>query len=171
MAEQERDGALSVEDVSLQRREERAILRISVHNDSDRPLHAYATARRIEYDPETRALRVELTDANRGPMPLGATFVRPKFVAVDPGGDRTIELNLPEVMHRISSESTSDSLAFEALPIHDATSVAVEVAWSDTPFYPDVREAHGRSPLEQMKGWQKGAARGEVRLERRDEGA
>jgi hypothetical protein len=158
------EDLLAVEDVALQRRDERAILRIAVRNDSDRTLHAYATARQIEYDPESRALRVELSDENREQLPLGAIFVRPKFVAVDPGGERTIELNLPDVMHTISSESTAEGLAFEALPIHEATSVTVAVAWSDTPFYPDVRETRG-GPLDQMESWRQGTARHETRIE------
>ena len=160
----EKGDRLAVEDVALRRRDERAILRIAVRNESDRTLHAYATARQIDYDPETRSLRVELSDENREQLPLGAIFVRPKFVAVDPGGERTIELNLPDTMHRISSESTAEGLAFEALPIHEATSVEVAVAWSDTPFYPDVRETR-QGPLEQMESWRQGTARHQTRLE------
>ena len=158
------EEALSIEDIALHRRDERVALRIALQNGSDRTLHAYATPRRIEYDRDTRLLEVDLTDENREPPPAGSVFVRPKFVAVDPGGDRTIELSLPEVMHRIGPESDQKSLAFEALPIHEATSVKVRLAWSDTPFYPDVREPR-KPPLEQLKGWQKGTARAKVGID------
>jgi hypothetical protein len=160
----ERADSLSVKDIGVRRGEGRVHLRIAVHNDSDRTLHAYATARRIEYDRDTRKLQVELSDENREPPPAGSVFVQPKFVAVDAEGDRTIELDLPEVLHRIGPESDQTSLAFEALPIHEATSVAVKVAWGETPFYPDVREPR-RSPLQQLNEWREGTVRGEVEIE------
>ena len=48
---------------------------------------------------------------------------------------------------------------------HEATTVNVEVAWSDKPFYRDPR-AKGQSMRQQMEAWQRGVTK--VKGERRE---
>jgi hypothetical protein len=156
---------LAVKDVRLRPAGERVAVEIPVANGADRTLHAYATARKILYDPSTKKLTLELTDEGAGPLMLGGTFVFPKFVAVDPGQERTIELDLPAVIHRMAPGADQPSPTIENLPIHEATSADVKLAWSDTPFYPEARETE-KTPLDQLQEWQTGTAQQELKVKR-----
>lgn len=159
------DETLTVADVELAEREGRLMVWIVVRNDSERTVHAYATARKINYDPGERELELELNDENPAPIGSASTRALPRFAAVEPGAEQAIELSLPPVMRKMAAEVEEGSIVFEELPVHEAERVKVNVAWSDTPFYPDVREG-GKGGPNQLRDWRKGVAGAEVRVRR-----
>lgn len=158
---------LSVQDVQARVEEDAIVVRIEMANDSDRTLHAYSQSRRLLYDDATRALRVGLTDRDADTSSDASTFVLPEFTSVDPHGSTTIELRLPRVLTRIAGANEQGAPVIERFRIDDADEVAVEVGWSDTPFYRDPRAAAAAGaahPAAQLRSWERGLATGRAPL-------
>jgi hypothetical protein len=151
---------LRIDDVRLREDHDQVVVEIAVTNLSQRTLHAHVTPRMVHYDPDTRALAVELTDENMRTDVLSTARQLPRFKAVDPGSESTLKVTLPRIMHQMASEARDGEPVIETLPIHEAQSVKVSVAWSDTPFYPDPRDRGERAPSDVVT-WQKGLAIGE----------
>jgi hypothetical protein len=139
-------------------------LTIRLRNDSNQTLHAQTNVRGIHYDAATKELRFQLTDrALIGGVPP-SWYILPKTVAIDAHSTGTVELKQSRYVTRISPASSGDLPTIEQLPAHEADSIAVEVAWSDKPFYSDPRRKT-KSMAEQVVAWERGVAKG--RLERR----
>jgi hypothetical protein len=137
------------------------IVTIELKNDSDRTLHAYADPRNIQYDPATKKLTIYLTDrATKETM--ASIFRRPRLRAVDPKATTVLTLKLPRQLTRFAkSEEKLVSPQFEKLPIYEAESVEVNVAWSDKPFYADPRPKQvKRTAREELIAWEKGVSVG-----------
>ena len=144
---------------------EHLIVNIELQNTSaTRTLHAYAHPRKIDYDPASKTLKIELTDRNANPEILSGTFLLPRLTSVDPNGTTTLTVTLPRFITRLAGTNEQGAPAFEQLPIHEAERVEVQVGWSDAPFYSDPRSARrGRKQqhiVEQLKSWESGVARG-----------
>lgn len=149
---------MRIDDVQLRDGDaERLAIEVAVTNPSQRTLHVHATPRRVQYDPATRVLAVELTDENLPTDTLSAVRPLPRFKAVDPDATTTLRIQLPRVMHRLSGDAPDGLPVIETLPIHEADEIEVRIGWSDTPFYPDPRERKAEADTDIAK-WQKGLA-------------
>jgi hypothetical protein len=150
-------NSLQVSDVGFYDDGKNLIVEIKLRNSSStRTLHAYATARNLHYDAATRTLTVLLSDRLTEDV-QGSIFVHPRFVPVDPGGETTVRLRLPRFLTRMVPGQNMPAPKLEKIPIHEATSIQVEVDWSDTPFYADPRAQ--RTPPQQLVHWTKSTAR------------
>jgi hypothetical protein len=148
-------NSLQVKDVGFHDDGNNLIAEVRLHNSSPRTLHAYATARNIQYDAATKTLKVLLSDRLTGEG--GSMFIHPRFVPVDPGGETVVNLQLPRFLTRMLPGTNLPAPKLERLPIHEATAIQIEVDWSDTPFYPDPRgQKHVR---QQLVEWVKHTAR------------
>jgi hypothetical protein len=123
-------------------------LKIRVHNPSNRTRHLYNSVRALRFDPPSKTLEVQMSDhglAEPRSLRYGdelqpTNFILPSFTSVDPRSDGELSISLPRTIMRPDvAKSTSTSLKFEQLPIHEATTVKVDLAWSDTPYYEDPR--------------------------------
>ena len=137
---------------------------VDVANPTDRSVHYIAEVLAIDYDPNTRRLRLRLSDRGRAPvMELGA--LEPTFRTVEPHGEASLALRLPRTMIRLApQDEPSPEPRFEERTIAEATEVEVEIGWSRTPYYPDVRERP--QPLE---AWEEGTARAALTVRRQDQ--
>ena len=151
---------LRIDDVRLREDEKQVVVEIAVTNPSQRTLHAHVTPRKVHYDIDTRALSIELTDENLRTDVLTTARQLPRFKAVDPGSESILKVTLPRIMHQMASEARDGEPVVETLPIHEAQSVTVSVAWSDSPFYPDPRDRAEQAESDVVT-WQKGVAIGQ----------
>ena len=137
------------------------IVTIELRNDSDRTLHAYAEQRNLQYDPAAKQLTIFLTDRQTKEL-MGSIFRRPRLRAVDPHGTTVLTLQLPRQLTRfLQTAEKQTSPQFEKLPIYEAETVEVHVAWSDRPFYTDPRPKQTqRTPREELVAWEKGVCVG-----------
>jgi len=144
------------------------VINIELTNSSDRTLHAYRDARRVLYDPATGILRVGLTDRGSDATGNASSFVLPDLTSVDPHGSTTIEVRLPRVLTQIGGVTAQGAPVIERVPIDEATEVAVDVGWSDTPFYADARPSRPEAahPAAQLRAWERGLATGRAPLTR-----
>ena len=133
---------------------------IHLRNDTNQTLHAQAVVRGIHYDPATKELRLRLTDRALVGSEPRSWYILPKLVAIDPHSTGTIELKQSRYITRISPSSSGPAPTIEQLPAHEATSIAVEVAWSDKPFYSDPRRKTKKTMPEQVVEWERGLAIG-----------
>jgi hypothetical protein len=153
------NGTMNIGQITFQDDGTHLNVSIQLLNPTTRTLHTYANVRRIQYDPATRVLNLELSDQNTSPPPFITFFRLPDFTSVDPNGQTTITLSLPRSITQLAPGENVPSPQLASLPIHEAATVQAEVGWSDTPFYPDTRDTK-RSIQEQLVAWQKGIARG-----------
>jgi hypothetical protein len=134
---------------------------VDVGNDSDRTLHYIAEVRAIDYDADTRRLRLRLSDRGRA-LVMEAGMVEPTFRSVEPGGKASLVLSLPRSIVRLAAQAQpSPEPRFEEHRIADATEVEVEIGWSRTPYYADVR-----SRAEPPSAWEEGSARAALTVRR-----
>lgn len=148
-------------------------LTIVVHNPANRTRYAYASVRALRYDRTTKVLEVQLSDNGlvelrtlRG-VPSASTFILPTIMEVEPKSDAELPLRLERTITRVDTARSTDVLRFETLPIHEATTVQVDVAWGDTPFYPDPRTPY--EMRQQLVSWSKGVATHRTRRKPRPE--
>jgi hypothetical protein len=136
------------------------VLTIELVNDSDRTMHAYQDARRVVFDDVTGVLHVGLTDRAGEDNGRSSSYVMPNFTSIDPHGMTTITVRVPRVLTRIAGASGKGGVRLERIAIDQAAEVSVEVAWSDTPFYPDPRrlEAGQAHPSAALRRWERGVA-------------
>ena len=148
--------------------DEAIVLTIELVNDTDRTLHAYREARRVQYDEASGTLRVGLTDREASANGTSGSFVLPRMASVDPHGTATIEVRLPRVITRIGGVTAQGAPLIERVPIHEAGEVLIELGWSDTPFYKDPRTAARRKahPAKQLARWERGLATGRAKMTR-----
>ena len=127
-------GGLQIEDLDLDDDGSILTVRLHVRNDGAAPLFAYATARNVKYDPQTRTLALVLGDRGVAAAPAPTHFLLPRIVTVEPGRQGEIEVKVPRVLATARAASQGPAPRIERLPAHAAAVVAVEVAWSDQPF-------------------------------------
>jgi hypothetical protein len=117
------------------------------------------------YDSATHILEVQMSDhgliepreLRNGGENNPATIILPAFTSVDPRGETEVNLILPRTIVRPSlAKSTDKLLGIETVQIHEATSVKIDVAWGETPFYLDPRRP--TKNREQLVEWSKGVA-------------
>jgi hypothetical protein len=155
---------LKITDVSLNDDAKKLGLRVSLQNPGDRTLHMYATVRAIRYDAATKTLEVQLSDRGLRDVRPNSTFLHPKFTAIDPNSETTLELTLPRTIARLKQGQRLIAPVVEELPVHEAKNIDVEIAYSGTPFYRDQRPKSGKSPRQVMTDWAEGLAKYRKRL-------
>lgn len=127
---------------------------VVLRNESDRTLHYIGDVRAIDFEPTTGHLRLRLTDRGREVVP-GGMYVMPTFRAIEPRSEAAVTLKLPRTIVRLAPTATPTSQpTFEEHTIADAAVVELEIGWSRTPYYADVRESP--QPLE---AWEDGLVR------------
>lgn len=151
-------GEIEIGEVEFHDDGEHLVVTMELRNTSDVTLHAYSSLRGMRYDEATGVLHLFLTDRNFAEK-RGTTFIRPRFTSVDPNGRASISLSLPRFLTRLAPSETKVEPKIERPAIHQATAVDVELAWSDTPFYPDPRDKK-KSMREQLVTWERGVASG-----------
>ena len=160
--------ALTISKIELTDEGSSMRLDVTVHSVSERTLHVYREARNIKYDAATKTLTVGMHDhvASDSSDSGGSLFQLPRFAAVDPLGDLVISVKLPRFITRINGATPQGAPNIEQVPIHEATSVQVELAWSDTPFYPDNRRsARDQTTAQQLSAWATGLAKAAVEIQ------
>ena len=134
---------------------------VDLGNATDRTLHYIAEVRAIDYDADTRRLRLRLSDRGRA-LVIEVATVEPTFRTVEPHSDASLVLSLPRTIVRLApQDEPSPEPRFEEHTIAEATEVEVEIGWSRTPYYPDVRERP--QPVE---AWEEGTARAALTVRR-----
>lgn len=151
-------GEIEIGEVEFHDDGEHLIVNMELRNTSNVTLHAYSSLRGMKFDEATGVLHLFLTDRNFAEK-RGGTFIRPRFTSVDPNGRASISLSLPRFITQLAASETKVEPKVERPPIHQATAVDVELAWSDTPFYPDPRDKK-KSMREQLVTWERGVATG-----------
>jgi hypothetical protein len=150
---------LQIAEAKLEDAGEHMLLTLRYVNPTDTTLHVYAVPRAIFYDPDTNELTVRMTDQGIAePLLPPPVVLPPKLVAVDPHDEREIVVKLPRFVNRIEAGEDRRKPVLIQLPAYEATTVNVEVAWSDKPFYRDPR-GKGKSMREQTETWQRGTAK------------
>lgn len=127
------------------------IVNIEVRNTSNRTLFVYATPRKMQYDPASKVLKLQLSDHDMSVEPSQGFFMLPRLTSVDPHSQTVITLKLTRYITRMVPR-------VERLEIHEAQAVEVEVSWGDKPFYADPRDK--KSISKQLLKWEKGVASG-----------
>jgi hypothetical protein len=125
---------------------------VIVHNTSKRTLHAYATQRALRYDAATRTLEVLLSDRGLRDHGPSGSFILPRFASIDPKSECAIELKLPRTLVRLQAGPTREAPDLVELPVHEAEHLAIEIAYSGTPYYRDPRPT-GAPPRARMVAW------------------
>jgi hypothetical protein len=155
------DGGLDAQLRSVRELDGSLEVVVDVGNDTDRSLHYIAEVRAIDYDPDTRRLRLRLSDRGRQ-LVIEAAMVEPTFRTVEPHGAASLILSLPPTIVRFAPQAEpSPEPRFEEHRIADATEVEVEIGWSRTPYYADVR-ARAEPPA----AWEEGTARAALTVRR-----
>jgi len=157
---------LQITDAALQDDSKHLALRLSIQNPSDRTLHACATVRALRYDSATHTLEVQLSDRGLRDRTTGSMFIHPKFTAVDPNSETTLELSLPRKIARFKPGAKQIAPIVEELPAYEAKNIDVEIAYSGTPFYSDPRPRTGKSARQVMVDWAEGFAKFKKHLPR-----
>jgi hypothetical protein len=117
-----------------------------------------AEMRGMRYDAATRTLTVLLSDEGFVPSP-GAMWRLPRLRSIEPGGQMTLELRLPDKLTRLVPAPPGQTApGIETVDLPTAVdNVDVEIAWGRQPLYPDVREVPREEPP--LKHWQAGVVR------------
>jgi hypothetical protein len=124
-------------------------LSLEVRNPERGQIFVCTSIGALRYDTGSRSLEIDLSP--RG-MPLSAPASRqilPRIVAVGPGRKARIAATIPRVLATTAPGSGQVFARVDRQPAHEATSVAVSVAWSDHPF-----TTHSGDPA----AWAKGVA-------------
>src|SRR5262249_2394348 len=106
---------------------------------TDHPLSVCASVGALQYDPGVRALEVRLAPQAPGAEPPNSTYILPTIVTVPAHRRAHLDANLPRVLTRVGGAPGGVSPVIERLPIHEATSVTIAVAWSDARWGGDAR--------------------------------
>jgi hypothetical protein len=138
---------------------------VDVSNDSDRSLHYIAEVLAIDYDSDSRRLRLRLSERRRAPV-MEVGIVEPTFRIVEPHGAASLVLKLPRrIVQLAPQDEPSAEPRFQERTIAEATEVEVEIGWSRTPYYPDVRER-----AESLRAWEEATARATLTVRPQDRG-
>ena len=143
-----------VEAISAASDERGLVVRLLLHNDADRTRYAYARPRRIGYDAASGTLRLTLHDGDVDPR-IDAHLRRPPVVELAANASTEVTVRVPAVLRRLRTraETGGGQAQVEIIRTGQARTVAVEVGFADTPFYPRV----GDVPMgAQLREWTAG---------------
>ena len=129
---------IELQDITGEVRPDGIVLTVTVFNPEERTLYAYSSPRRIVYDTGTRTLTVSLHDHHVGPdHPIAPHLPQPRFESLEGRTQTDVPIYLPRVLRRIreAAERTAGEPMTEEQNISEATTVTVEMAHQDTPFY------------------------------------
>jgi hypothetical protein len=124
----------------IRERPDRVDVVVELRNPGGRALHYIADVRAIVFDPATSTFTVRLSEQGLEPVTAGMQL-EPRFGVVDPGSVASTLVRLPKTIVRMADTAGPDGeMRFEEYRLADAATIAVEVGWSDTPYYPDPRD-------------------------------
>jgi hypothetical protein len=124
----------------IRERPDRVDVVVELRNPGGRALHYIADVRAIVFDTATATFTVRLSEQGLEPMGAG-TQLEPRFGVIDPGSIASTLVRLPKTIVRLADTAgPAGELRFEEHRLADAATIAVEVGWSDTPYYPDPRD-------------------------------
>ncbi len=116
---------------------------VRLQNPNRRAMHYISDIRAIDYDPVGKRLTVRLSDQGLTLIP-GMMSLNPKFRIVDPNSESEFLISLPSTIVKLGPPSASGQATFVEHRIADTSEVAIEIGWSDTPFYEDPRTTKGK---------------------------
>lgn len=124
----------------IRERPDRVDVIVELRNPGDRALHYIADVIAIVFDPATSTFTVRLSEQGLTPLTAGAQ-IEPQFGVVDPGSVALALVRLPKTIVRMADTASPEGdVQLEEYHLADASTIAVEVGWSDTPYYPDPRD-------------------------------
>jgi hypothetical protein len=146
--------------------DDRVEVSIRLRNPSARPLHYVSDVRAMRVDPATGNVTVRLSEEGLE-IPPGGFFVQPRVRVIDPASEAELTVALPKTILKLgSAPAPPGESTFEELPISGAPSIAIDIGWSDSPYYADRRpDSSDKNPV---AAWEKTQLRVETRqLEKR----
>jgi hypothetical protein len=138
MTDDIKPDALKASIKSMDRSDDYIELVVRLSNNATRALHYIADVRATKYDPETKTLRLSLSDEERQVIP-GTIGKLPVFRHIDPESTAEIKLRVPNRLIKLSRTVPPGKLAFETHQLSDVEEVVVGIAWADVPYYTDTR--------------------------------
>lgn len=154
MGEMSAGTELEIVDGAVTREEQAVVVTLRLRNHSDRTLYAYSSPRKIQYDADTSRLRLVLHDEEANPT-VEPHLRRPHLLELEPESETEMRIELPLQIARLraASETTTERPEVEQIPVEEATSVDVELAYAANPFYySSAEETMG----EQLRRWTDG---------------
>jgi hypothetical protein len=143
---------ISLQEISATIRDETLEFDVAVFNPEDRTLYAYATPRRILYDPAAHALTIALHDQHIEPdHPIAPHLPQPRIEPLEEHAVTHVRFTVPRVLRRVRSgtERGGQGPVVEDLPLFEATQVTLEMAHQDVPYYYNPR----LDKAAQLKEW------------------
>jgi hypothetical protein len=134
-------SALEVKEASAMIVESRIEVAITIHNASNRTCYAYSNVRTFNWDAGSHTLKLYLTDTALSQDARNNPHLKlPHMQTSAAGEDSNIKVSLPVEFSRMAT----DSLRIEQVSMRTVQNVELELAFSDTPFYPKIgKEALG----------------------------
>jgi hypothetical protein len=132
--------------------DERFVVRVKIFNPQPRTLYAYGSQRRMLYDNNTGKLTLHFHDQHVQEESSAAHHLPvPTFVPLEENKETEIVISLPKVMNRFRSaaERGGSGPLTEQLRVSEAKEVELEIAYHDTPFYYNPKDAIAK----QLKEW------------------
>jgi hypothetical protein len=151
---------LEIVDGAITREEQVFVVTLKLRNHSDRTLYAYSSPRKIQYDADTSRVRLVLHDEEANPI-VESHLRRPHLLELEPESETEMRIELPPQIARLraASETKKGRPEVEQIPVEEATSVDIELAYAANPFYySSAEETMG----EQLRRWTDGQLRATV---------
>ncbi len=112
-------------------------LTITVKNNSgEQAYYVVSDIRKLEYDPATRTLSIQLREQGGGAEPAPSTYVHyfvPKLTRVGPGESAVIQVSVPVVIHKIKG-TRGLGLDIEQIDTSQAEHLNCTVAYDSAPI-------------------------------------
>jgi len=124
---------------------------IKIYNPDTRTLYAYASPRRFQYDQATKTLTISFHDQHIDEdSQLGKHLLEPKIITIEGKTEEEIRVKFPQGLKRLKSATeTGGEAEVEEIHPEEATSITVEIAHQDTPFYYNPKNNNAA----QLKHW------------------
>lgn len=148
---------LEIVDGAVTREEQTVVVTLRLLNHSNRTLYAYSSPRKIQYDADTSRLRLVLHDEEANPS-VEPHLRRPRLLELEPESETEMRIELPARIARLraATETKTERPQVDQIPVEEATSVEVELAYAANPFYySSAEETMG----EQLRRWTDGQLR------------
>jgi len=146
------NSSIVLASISAEKADDGYTLKIKLVNTGKRTMHAYASARRIQYDSATKTLNIDLNDdhVDDGGI-LSRHLKEPKILVIEGNTEGQITLKLANTLNRIkaANETTTGDYEIEVINPSEAEHIKVTIAYSDVPFYYNPK----LNNVTQLKAW------------------
>lgn len=129
-------GTVRITSVDVDLRGTDVLVRVQVENETEKPVFAITSPRRIHYRADRHLLELDLAESPILPMGTSAAchYVLPSQRPVGPRRREMIEVRLPRIQKHLI---TWNPMAEIDEPLYQAKEVHVALGWSDVPLEPD----------------------------------